>query len=170
MGSNASCGGTSPASRRVPGLARSVDLAIALVVLVSSAFCQVPVGPRLTVPGDEGCGNPMMESQLWLGVKGMVNKVVAPTTIRVLVTEPNPHVITVKLIGVRAPAGKRAANEAISFLRRAVEGREVEVLLNPRDKYFEQRTGKRVEGWLSSVSIAMIGSGMVAYGHQSPTG
>jgi len=73
----------------------------------------------------------MVESQLWLGVKGMVGvgEIVAPTTIRVPVTEPNPHAITVKLIGIRAPANKRAAKDAISFLRRTVEGREVEALL-----------------------------------------
>jgi endonuclease YncB( thermonuclease family) len=149
-------------------IALSMTFAIALMVPASCSFCQNAGTSRFTFPDEDSCGNPIMESQLWFAVKGTVREVIAPTTIRVLVMEPSPHVITVKLIGARAPADKRAAKDAISFLRRGVEGREVEVLLSPNDKYFERRTARRVEGWLSIVSTAMIESGRVAYEPPKP--
>jgi hypothetical protein len=105
----------------------------------------------------------LTESQGWLVVEGTVKEVVAPTTIRVTVSDPSPHVLTVTLIGVRAPTDQQSAKAAISFLRRTTEGREVEIMLNPEDKYFKRQKSRRVDGWVGSVSIAMIGSGVVAY-------
>jgi hypothetical protein len=144
-------------------VARSLVFVLALMAWSSVAVCQDAGKPGITFPDQATCGNPLMESQLWEGVMGIVKEVIAPTTIRILVSEPTPHVLTVKLVGVRSPAGRKAARDAISFLRRETEGREVKVLLNPSDKYFKRRKAQRVDGWLGSVSIAMIESGAVAY-------
>jgi hypothetical protein len=104
-----------------------------------------------------------MESTLWLGVSGRVKEVISPSTIRILVTEPTPHMLTVKLVGVRSPAGRKAAKEAVSFLWRATVGREVTALLNPSDKYFEHPGAGHVDGWIGDVSRTMIESGIAAY-------
>jgi hypothetical protein len=149
-------------------VARALVCVFALVAWGCVAFCQQAGKPRITFPDQEICGNPLMESQLWSGVTGIVKEVISPTTIRILVSEPAPHVLTVKLVGVRCPAGRKAAKDAISFLRRATEGREMTVLLNPSDKYFERREARPVDGWLGSVSTSMIESGVVAYEPPKP--
>src|ERR1017187_4954049 len=149
-------------------VARSFVCVFALVACGSVAFGQEDGKPRSTFPDQEICGNPLMESQLWFGVTGIVKEVISPDTILILVSEPAPHVLTVKLVGVRSPSGRKAAKDAISFLRRATEGREVTVLINPGDKYFERRKTGVVDGWLRSVSTLMIESGIVAYEPPQP--
>ena len=62
-------------------------------------------------PPTEACGNSTVERQLWEGVTGVVNEVIAPTAIRIFVSEPAPHVLTIKLVGVRSPAGRKAAKK-----------------------------------------------------------
>jgi endonuclease YncB( thermonuclease family) len=105
---------------------------------------------------------PAAGKQLWEGVTGIV-EVVPPTTIRIFVSEPPPHELTVRLVGVRTPAGRTAKKDAISFLQRVAVGHEVTVLLNPSDKYLEQREARHVDGWVGGVSTAMIESGIAAY-------
>jgi endonuclease YncB( thermonuclease family) len=143
-------------------VARPLVFVFALAAWAPS-FCQETGKPPINFPDNETCGTPLMESQLWQGVTGIVKEVTAPTTIRIFVSDPTPHVLTVRLVGVRSPAGRRSSKNAISFLRRATEGREVTVLLNPSDKYFELRKTRRVDGWLGSVSSPMIESGIAEY-------
>jgi endonuclease YncB( thermonuclease family) len=153
---------------------RSPETVVALLFLFLATLialgspAQVIEASQLTFPDQETCGNPMMESQLWRSVTGTVDEVIAPTTIRVLVPDPAAHVLIVKLIGVRAPADRDAANAAISFLRRDTRGRRVDILLNPSDKYFERRKSGNVDGWLGGVSAAMIENGLVAYQPPAP--
>ena len=149
-------------------VARSLVYVFAMVAWGSVALCQEDGKPWLTFPDQETCGNPLMESQLWFVVTGTVKEVISPTTIRILVSEPAPHVLTVKLAGVRAPSGRKAAKDAVSFLRHATEGRKVEVLINPSDKYYERRQAGLVDGWLGGVSRSMIESGVVSYEPPKP--
>jgi endonuclease YncB( thermonuclease family) len=149
-------------------LRRAGVLALMLTASGSGACDQDASPLRFTVPNQEVCGNPAMESQLWVGVTGTVKEVVAPTTLRISVMEPTPHVLTVTLMGLREPGDKKAASEAIAYLRAATEGQVIEVLLDPFDRYFAHHRSSRVEGWVERVSTAMIQSGMVAYEPPKP--
>ena len=138
---------------------RSAVLVAALVALQSTAFCQGDEKPRIAFADQETCGDPRLESQLWRSVTGVVKEVASPTTIRILVSEPSPHVLTVKLLGVRSPAGRKSARDAISFLRRTAEGHSVTISLGLSDKYSERPKAQR---WSRAGWRRMSG--------QSPTG
>jgi hypothetical protein len=77
------------------------------------------------------CGNPLMESMIWMPVKGNVSQVVDGRTI--LLTLADGHHLYVRLAGVKLSSVTNINRSAEQFLAERLLNKQVEVLVNPSD-------------------------------------
>ena len=118
------------------GVAGMKEIILPIALLFSfgiSVECQSNVTQKtpitwssLSFEHEDECGNPLVESMLWMSVEGRVIKVVDGDTI-VVQTKDNKRK-RVNLVAVDAAAGQEVAR---SLLYRLVLNRSVSVLVNP---------------------------------------
>jgi endonuclease YncB( thermonuclease family) len=117
------------------------------------------------------CGNPLMESQAWIGIEGRVSQVVDGNTILIAVTLP-PKTLRVPLVGTAADRSGPFSRSAKEFLREKLLNKLVGVLVKPDwfDRQPKAVTGVVYlrEGPIIDPGLALLAQGLARAKHPQP--
>ncbi len=135
-----------------------------LAICLCSAPAQVPGRDFSQDP----CGNPLMESQLWVGVEGNVARVVNANTVEIEIADP-PRTVRVRLAAIQPARGGRLSGEAKELLQKRLLNQRVEFLVVPG--VWIDRQPRKVTGVLrvpGDIEIALLAGGLVGFKRPPP--
>ena len=119
------------------------------------------------------CGNPLVESQLWISIHGNVSQVLDDHTILLALAEA-PKTLRVHLAGISSASGA-LAKQAKAHLQELLRDKAVDVLVNPEvwddeKKRPNQLTGvvHLSEGIPSDVGSILLADGWVRFKNPRP--
>jgi hypothetical protein len=114
-------------------IAYGVDLRLIAGVILGASlgWCQ-PIQPLLSAIQNNICGNPMLESQLWLAVPATIVSVGGDERIIVRLSESDTQ-LSVRIAGVRLSNERSAVQTFKALARNRLVNQPVSVQVNPDD-------------------------------------
>ena len=139
-------------------------------VAVVLAFPQEPGKPAADLDfSNDPCGNPLVESQAWIGVAGKVLKVSDGNTLQIRVTD-DQRILEVRIAGIVPVERGPIASKAGQHLAALALGKKVSVFVNPSKWSFPEKRPKRVvgevfveEGRSDNLALSLLSAGLVRF-------
>lgn len=130
--------------------------------LVALANCVHAQDPKPKVPLDfsnDPCGNPLVESQLWLVVEGSVYQV--PDGQTVVVSLKDKRMLRVRIAGISVKSSDATAAKAKELLSQFL-GKPVEILVNT-DWNDEKQKPSKVTAVVGDFGYLLLSKGLARY-------
>ena len=127
-----------------------------IVRLLTVAALLAACGTRVQFEHLDVCPNPARESMVWAYVSGVVTDVVDARSFRIRTDDGRSVTVTI------ANVGTATAAEAVGALRRLVQGKKVEVFVNPKSSEHLDVVGE-VHVARTDVGHELLRTGMAAF-------
>lgn len=117
---------------------------------------QSETGSKLPTPdySNDPCGNPLVENQLWVPIKGQIVGIEDGSTVVMLHDRKR---LEVHLVAIAVERNGAIADQAKAHLVKTALNKDGEVLVNPDDWVFQKRKPREVTGvvWSGSTDLGL---------------